>query len=206
MNARDHWEAVYRNAAPDAVSWYRPHLETSLDLIRRAANDPSAAILDVGGGESTLVDDLIASGYENLAVLDVSATALDVTSTRLGATAEQVRWIASDVTAVSLPQHSIDVWHDRAVFHFLTEAEDRAAYVRNLLHCMRPGGHVIVAAFGPEGPARCSGLPVVRHDCGTLQRELGPRFVAMERREELHLTPGGKTQQFIYCLFREESL
>jgi SAM-dependent methyltransferase len=201
VSVRDHWEEVYRRTAADAVSWYRPHLEISLDLIRRAASDRDAAILDVGGGESTLVDDLVASGYRNLAVLDVSPTALEVTKKRLGAAAGQVRWIASDATAVTLPQHSVDVWHDRAVFHFLTEAEDRTAYVRNLLHCVRPGGHVIIGVFGPEGPVRCSGLPVVRYDCEALHRELGGSFVKLETREELHSTPRGFTQQFVYCLF-----
>ena len=201
-SARDHWEAVYLDTAPDAVSWYRPHLEISFDMIRRAVGNPDLAILDVGGGESTLVNDLIAAGYRNVAVLDVSPTALEVTKKRLGAAAAQVRWIAGDVTAVSLPQHSVDVWHDRAVFHFLTEPEDRAAYVRNLLHCVRPGGHVIIGAFGPDGPVRCSGLPVVRYDPEAMHRELGGSFVKLETREELHFTPRGIAQQFVYCLFR----
>jgi SAM-dependent methyltransferase len=200
VSVRDHWEEIYRRTAADAVSWYRPHLEISLDLIRRAASGRDAAILDVGGGESTLVDDLVASGYRNLAVLDVSPTALEVTKKRLGAAAGQVR----DATAVTLPQHSVDVWHDRAVFHFLTEAEDRTAYVRNLLHCVRPGGHVIIGVFGPEAPVRCSGLPVVRYDCEALHRELGSSFVELEARKELHFTPRGIAQQFVYCLFRLE--
>jgi SAM-dependent methyltransferase len=202
VNARDHWEKVYQNTAPNAVSWYRPHLETSLELIRLAADGPEATILDVGGGESTLVEDLIASGYRNLAVLDVSATALEVAKKRAGAGAGRIRWIEGDVTALKLPRHSIDVWHDRAVFHFLTEAKDREAYVQNLLYAVRPGEHVIIGIFGPDGPVRCSGLPVVRYDAGSLLRELGGSFVLVESREELHLTPRGITQQFVYCHFR----
>ena len=205
MNARDYWEAIYHNPAADAGSWYRPHLETSLEMIRGATGNSQAAILDVGGGESTLVDDLIAAGYENVAVLDISDTALERAKKRLGSAAERVGWISGDVTDLLLPQHSIDVWHDRAVFHFLTAAEERAAYVRGLLACVRPGGHAIVAAFGPDGPERCSGLRVVRYDCTALQRELGASVVTVESREEIHLTPDGKAQQFIYCRFRVET-
>lgn len=202
MSTKNHWDAVYRHTAPDAVSWYRPHLEISFDLIKRAASDLSSAILDVGGGESTLVDDLIACGYQNVAVLDISPTALDVTKQRLGAAAERVCWIAGDVTAMSLPQHPIDVWHDRAVFHFLTEAEERAAYIRNLLHSVRPGGHVIIGGFGPKGPPRCSGLPVVGYDSRSLHHELGSSLLLVETREEMHLTPWNTTQPFVYCHFR----
>ncbi len=201
MGTSDHWDAVYRRKAPDAVSWYRPHLEVSLELIKRAANDSSAAILDVGGGESTLVDDLVALGFGNVTVLDISAIALDVIKVRLGNLAERVRWIAGDVTVVSLPQLSVDVWHDRAVFHFLTEPEKRAAYVRNMLDCVRPGGHVIIGVFGPDGPVQCSGLPVLRYDAEALRREFGSSFMLLDTREELHLTPWGTTQQFVYCHF-----
>ena len=203
VNVREHWEGVYRSNSPGSVSWYQPHLETSFEMIRRVAEDVDSAILDVGGGESTLVDDLIAAGYRNISVSDISTTALDVTKKRLGAAAEGVRWIAGDVTAaLSVPQDSVDLWHDRAVFHFLTEAEDRAAYIRNMRRCMRPGGHVIIGTFGPEGPTRCSGLPVVRYDSTLMQRELGTEFSLVETREEMHLTPGGATQQFVYSCFK----
>ena len=147
------------------------------------------------------MDDLVAAGYGNVTVLDISPTALGVTKKRLGGAAERVRWIAGDVTTFSLPRHSIGVWHDRAVFHFLTGAVDRAAYVRNLLHCVRPNGHVIIGAFGPDGPVRCSGLPVVRYDAESLHRELGSSFLLMETRKELHFTPSGTAQQFVYCRF-----
>jgi ubiquinone/menaquinone biosynthesis C-methylase UbiE len=202
MSAKDHWEAVYRRTAPDALSWYRAHLEISLELIMRAASSSSTAILDVGGGESTLVDDLAASGFETLTVLDISSMALEVTKSRLGNLAERVCWIAGDVTTVSLPRHSIDIWHDRAVFHFLTGTEERAAYVRNMLSCVRPGGEVIIGVFGPESPRRCSGLPIVRYDAEALRREFGDSFMLLETREELHVTPRGAVQQFVYCHFR----
>jgi SAM-dependent methyltransferase len=199
VDARAHWETVYRTKAPQAVSWYRAHLEVSFGFIARAAPGPSASIIDVGGGESTLVDDLLRSGYENLTVLDVSATALDATRQRLGPDAGRVQWVQADVTTAPLPPRSFDVWHDRAVFHFLTKQEDRAAYVRQVLHAVRPGGHVIVSTFGPEGPERCSGLDVVRYDAAELHDQFGRSFRLIESTKELHVTPWGSTQQFLYC-------
>ena len=200
MDARAHWEKVYHGKPPDAFSWYRPHLETSLDLIERAAADRSASILDVGGGESTLVDDLLARGYHNVTVLDISPTALEVTKARLGPLAEQVHWIAAGLLeAAFLARHSYDIWHDRAVFHFLTSDDERAAYVQQALRAVKPGGHVIVSTFGPEGPQRCSGLDVVRYDAGSLHDQFGRRFQLLESRQELHRTPCGTTQQFLYC-------
>ncbi len=206
MNTSDYWDEVYRTTAPDAVSWYRPHLEISLDMIRQAASGLGSAILDVGGGESTLADDLISAGFAHVTVLDISPAALEGAKKRLGAAADHIRWIAADLTKPSLPHHcpnhSIDLWHDRAVFHFLTEAGDRAAYVRNLLHCVRPGGHAVIGTFGPDAPPVCSGLPLMRYDSNSLCRELGSSFVMTETREELHLTPSGTVQQFVYCSFR----
>ena len=204
MNTGAHWEEVYNTKAPDAVSWYRPHMETSLALIERAAATPSASIIDVGAGESTLVDDLLARGYRNVTVLDISQTALAVTRERLGSAAGQIDWLIADVTQVSLPGRSYDVWHDRAVFHFLTEPEQRAAYVRNVAHAVKPGGHVIVSTFGPEGPVKCSGLEVARYDAPSLHAQFGRRFQLIESSEELHRTPFGTTQQFLYCYCRVE--
>jgi ubiquinone/menaquinone biosynthesis C-methylase UbiE len=205
MDAQHHWETIYRTKAADAVSWYRPHLEISLKLIERAAASRSASIIDVGGGESTLVDDLLKRGFQNLAVLDISATALDVTKGRLGqALANRVTWIEGDVTKVNLPRHSFDVWHDRAVFHFLTAAADRIAYVRTVRHAMRPGGFVIVSTFGPDGPMGCSGLSVARYDAETLHGEFGNGFRLVEGSKEMHHTPWGAAQQFIYCFCRVE--
>lgn len=198
MNDKEHWEGVYRSKSHDAVSWYRPHLETSLRLIWRASSDAQSSIIDAGGGASTLVDDLIAAGYQNLTVVDISASALEITKRRLGPAAEGVRWIVADVRTVSLPSHSIDVWHDRAVFHFLTSLEDRRAYVQNVLRSVRPGGHVIIASFGSGGPERCSGLPVVRYNPASLQSELGNSLPVIETLEEVHRTPWGAAQQFIY--------
>jgi 2-polyprenyl-3-methyl-5-hydroxy-6-metoxy-1,4-benzoquinol methylase len=175
MNVQTHWEKIYIEKARDAVSWYRPHLETSLELIERAAPDFSASIIDVGGGESTLVDDLLASGYKNVTVLDVSQTAIDVTKKRLGEASERVKWLVADITNARLDRCGYDVWHDRAVFHFLTTIDERTAYVRQVAHAVKPGGHVIVSTFGPEGPTKCSGLDVVRYDAESLHKEFGVR-------------------------------
>ena len=202
MDTKSHWESIYLTKAPDAVSWYRPHLEISLDLIQRAAAPRSATIVDVGAGESTLVDDLLARGYSNLAVLDISPTALAVTRERLGSAADHVRWICADATRVPLARHRFDLWHDRAVFHFLTSPQGRAAYVESVLYAVRPGGHVIVSAFGPEGPTRCSGLDVMRYDAEALHGQFGGSFRLLESSEQVHRTPWGAAQQFTYCYCR----
>ncbi|WP_250478265.1 class I SAM-dependent methyltransferase [Caballeronia sp. INML1] len=204
MDSKEHWEEVYRSKAPDAVSWYRPHLETSLRLISESAPDRSAAIIDVGGGESTLVDDLLQYGYRNLTVLDLSAVALDTTKRRLGANAEQITWVASDILMVDLPAHHYDVWHDRAVFHFLSEASERAAYIRVLTNALKPGGHVVIGTFGPGGPNRCSGLDVRRYDAQQLSNEFGAGFELVTSTIEDHHTPAGSAQQFLYCCFRKQ--
>jgi 2-polyprenyl-3-methyl-5-hydroxy-6-metoxy-1,4-benzoquinol methylase len=202
MDTKSHWDKVYTTKAPDAVSWYRKHLETSLALIERAADARSASIIDVGGGESTLVDDLLLRGYTNIAILDISQAAIDVTKSRLGLAAEQVHWLVADITKVELEPRAYDVWHDRAVFHFLTAPEQRTAYVRQVARSVKPGGHVIVSAFGPEGPTKCSGLEVMRYDADSLHREFGTRFRLVESSTELHHTPFEATQQFLYCYCR----
>jgi 2-polyprenyl-3-methyl-5-hydroxy-6-metoxy-1,4-benzoquinol methylase len=204
MDAKSHWEKVYATKSPDAVSWYRAHLETSLALIERAAGAHSASIIDVGGGESTLVDDLLARGYENITVLDISQTAIDVTKKRLGLPAEQIHWLVTDVTDAQLERGAYDVWHDRAVFHFLTASEQRAAYIRQVANAVKPGGHVIVSTFGPEGPSKCSGLDVIRYDAESLHNQFGVRFRLVESSKELHSTPFGTTQQFLFCYCRVE--
>ena len=202
MDAKSHWEKVYGTKAPDAVSWYAPHLARSLALIESASPDRLASIIDIGGGESTLVDDLLAHGYHNLTILDVSQTALDITKARLGEAGERIHWACADVTQADLPAHSFDVWHDRAVFHFLIEPEQRKAYVQLAARAVRPGGHVIVSTFGPEGPTTCSGLDVARYDADSLHHEFGRRFELVESSKELHKTPFGTTQQFLYCYCR----
>lgn len=199
MDSRQHWEQVYRTKRPTEVSWYAPHLETSLRLIEVAAPDRDAAIIDVGGGEATLIDDLLDRGYRHVSILDVSATALDVARDRLGERAAGVEWLSGDVLTFPIPRHKYDVWHDRAVFHFLTDPDHRAAYVRQVARAVKPGGHVIVATFGPEGPTKCSGLDVVRYGPDALHDEFGPAFRLMRHETELHRTPAGAIQQFTYC-------
>jgi 2-polyprenyl-3-methyl-5-hydroxy-6-metoxy-1,4-benzoquinol methylase len=198
MDSRTHWEKIYGEKAPNAVSWYRPHLETSLSLIERVASRDSV-IIDVGGGESTLVDDLLSHGHENVTVLDVSQTAIEANKTRLGKASGRVHWLVADITKAQLAQSAYDVWHDRAVFHFLTAPNDRVAYVRQAARAVKPGGHVIVSTFGPEGPNKCSGLDVVRYDAESLHREFGVHFRLLESTKELHQTPFGTIQQFLYC-------
>ena len=199
MDAKTHWEKVYQTMAPDAVSWYSPHLATSLALIERIAGARSASIMDVGGGESTLVDDLLARGYQRVTVLDVSPTAIALATERLGSAAEQVCWVVADITEIKLEPHIFDLWHDRAVFHFLTTYEERVAYVRQVARSVKPGGHVIISTFGSEGPRKCSGLAVMRYESRALHREFGARFRLIESSTELHHTPFGTTQQFLYC-------
>jgi 2-polyprenyl-3-methyl-5-hydroxy-6-metoxy-1,4-benzoquinol methylase len=198
MGSQSHWDRIYADKAPTAVSWYRPHLETSLSLIERVTSKESA-IIDVGGGESTLVDDLLLHGFRNITVLEISQTAIEVNKKRLRDRSEHVHWLVADITKAELPHSSYDVWHDRAVFHFLTDQSDRAAYVRQVASAVRIGGHVIVSTFGSEGPTKCSGLAVVRYDAESLHREFGVHFRLLESVKELHQTPFGTVQQFLYC-------
>jgi len=199
MDARQHWERVYRTKRPTEVSWYAPHLDVSLRIIEEAAPERGSRIIDVGGGEATLVDDLLDLGYRHLSVLDVSATALDVAKARLGERAGAVDWLCGDVTTFPFAHHQYDLWHDRAVFHFLTDPKDRAAYILQVTHAVQPGGHVIVATFGPEGPTKCSGLEVVRYDPAALHDQFGRNFRLLRHLTEIHQTPAGAAQQFTYC-------
>ena len=199
MSTQNHWEQVYQTQAPDAVSWFRPHLERSLALIEKTASNRAMSVIDVGGGESTLVDDLLRVGYRDLSVLDISQVAIDATRLRLGPASDAVTWWVADVTQVALPTARYDVWHDRAVFHFLTDDTQRKAYLRLVMRAVKPGGHVIVATFGPEGPTQCSGLDVVRYNSEGLHSEFGDAFQLIESATEVHQTPFGTTQQFLYC-------
>lgn len=201
MDLQEYWERVYASKRPDEVSWFRLHLETSLALIERARLPLSAAILDVGAGASTLIDDLLARGYHNITALDVSHSALDVARRRLGAASQKICWIEADITRAEMPVQAFDIWHDRAVFHFLTSREERQEYVRMAVAAIKPGGRLIIATFGAAGPSKCSGLDVVRYDAAGLARELGGRFRLTDSFEELHRTPAGTTQQFLYCDF-----
>lgn len=199
MNTDEHWDHIYATKAPDQVSWYCPHLNASLELVERASVSHRAAIIDVGGGESTFVDDLLTRGYEDISVLDISQTAIDASKRRLGKDAQRVEWITGDIREIELPPSQFELWHDRAVFHFLTNASDREAYIRQVVHAVKRGGHVIIGTFGPEGPTRCSGLDVVRYDADSLYHEFGRRFRLLESTKQLHRTPIGTVQQFLYC-------
>lgn len=199
MENKDHWEHVYQTKSADSVSWFQEHAQRSLELIKSIQASHASSIIDVGGGASTLVDDLMADGYENLAVLDLSAHALAVARKRLGDKGDRVRWIVGDICSVALPAQAFDIWHDRAVFHFLTDPADRRAYVEQVMRCVKPGGHVIVATFGPEGPDKCSGLPVERYSPEGLHGEFGSAFQLIEHASEAHRTPMGHIQHFIYC-------
>ena len=202
MDPHTHWEQVYRDKRPDEVSWYRPHLERSLEFIRSQHLPADARIVDIGGGASTLVDDLLAAGFRNLAVVDLAPAALGVGRERLGPRAAMVDWIEGDVTTPLFGDATVDFWHDRAVFHFLTDAAARAAYLAQVHRSVKPGGHVMVATFGLDGPERCSGLPVARYDAAGIHAVFGDAFVKVDEASEVHATPWGSSQAFVYCFCR----
>jgi 2-polyprenyl-3-methyl-5-hydroxy-6-metoxy-1,4-benzoquinol methylase len=201
MGSQTHWENVYRTKSPEQTSWYQPHLQTSLEWISQAAPGRSASIIDVGGGESTLAADLVALGYRNITVLDLSESAIEKSQNRLGDAAQQIKWLVTDVTEAALPPRSYDLWHDRALFHFLTGPGQRRAYVRRLVSSLRPKGHAVIATFGHDGPQKCSGLATNRYDAQSLLRELGPDFQLARSSLVDHQTPSGATQKFLYCHF-----
>ena len=187
---------------PDEVGWYAPHLTTSLAWIDELHPSLDAPMIDVGGGVSTLVDDLLARGYRNITVLDISGEALCVAKARLGRSAEQVTWIEGDITEVDLPPKHFEVWHDRAVFHFLVKHEQRSMYLSQLNGSIRSGGRLIIGTFATDAPPRCSGLPVERYSEDKLQETLGPKWSLIRTQRELHLTPGGVEQMYLYCELR----
>lgn len=203
MEKKEHWENVYATKSQDQMSWYRDHLDNSLKLILQTGVEKDAAIIDVGGGSSTLVDDLLDRGFSDVFVLDISGTAIAKSKERLGASGQMVNWIVADITEADLPDDRFDVWHDRAVFHFLTDAADRRKYVDLVMRALKPGGHLIVASFGLAGPQKCSGLDVVRYSPETMHGEFGEQFALVESVDETHNTPFGTTQEFIYCYFRK---
>lgn len=203
MQSKSHWENVYATKDITQVSWFQQHPELSLQFIEQTGVDKAGQIIDVGGGASTLVDDLLANGYDNVTVLDISGAALQVAQQRLGQLASKVTWLEASIIEAQLPENFYDVWHDRAVFHFLTRAEDRARYVEAVRLSVKTGGHVIVATFGLEGPLRCSGLAVVRYSPDSLHDEFGDSFEIVDTTSELHHTPFGAEQKFIYCYCRK---
>jgi 2-polyprenyl-3-methyl-5-hydroxy-6-metoxy-1,4-benzoquinol methylase len=199
METKTHWEEVYETKESTEVSWFQKHPELSLQFIEGTGVDNSAQVIDVGGGASTLVDDLLNRDYQNITVLDISAAALQVAQARIGSQANVVTWLEADITQVQLPEQFYDVWHDRAVFHFLTHAADRQKYVEAVMHSVKAGGHVIVATFGIDGPTRCSGLEIVRYNPASLHDEFGDNFYLVHSTSEAHATPFGTEQKFIYC-------
>ena len=199
-----HWDRVYATKGEAEVSWFQDSPSTSLAMIRAANSEREAAIVDIGGGASRLVDVLLQDGYRNVSVLDLSANALDAAKKRIGTAASMVHWIVADATTWQ-PAKTYDVWHDRAAFHFLTDPRDRAAYAERLRSAVAPNGHVIIATFAPDGPEKCSGLPVQRHDSASLAAELGPDFELVETRSETHRTPWDSTQAFQFSRFRRRS-
>lgn len=202
MHLQQHWENVYHTTDSSSVSWYSPHLETSLQLVRQLVPALDTAILDVGSGASILPDDLLAAGYGNLTLLDISQQALDIVQQRLGSSAQYINWLVGNVLDVALPAGHYGLWHDRAVFHFLTSRQDRQRYVQQALHAIKPGGYIIMATFGMKGPEQCSGLDVMRYDADSLYGEFGSAFQPLGSLTTGHQTPAGKVQEFLYCYCR----
>lgn len=201
-DSKTHWEKVYASKPADTVSWYQPTAETSLRLIQETGVAKTGAILDVGGGASTLVDGLLREGYRRVTVLDLSMEALRTAQLRLGDRKTEVDWIEADITTVQLPENTYDIWHDRAVFHFLLDPHQRQAYVRAVQRSVRDNGHVIVATFAEDGPEKCSGLSVKRYSADTLHDEFGGSFALVHHEQEPHKTPLGTIQNFVYCYCR----
>jgi SAM-dependent methyltransferase len=202
VEKKAHWEQVYGTRMPEKTGWYKPRLDTSLDWIASLGFDRTEPVIDVGGGASTLVDDLVDEGYESITVLDISEAALDASKRRLGSQSQLIMWLPVDVTAYPLPENRFVLWHDRAVFHFLTEAEEREAYCRNLRRALKPGAYAVIGTFAPDAPPKCSGLPVQRYDAAALSATLGDDFTLLREQQEMHVTPGGVEQLYQYCLFQ----
>jgi len=202
MDSAQPWGHIYATKRSSEVSWYQSDPDTSISLIQRVAPDAHSVIADVGGGASTLVDGLLNAGYRNLTVLDISEVALAESRRRLGERASQVVWVHGDVLQAHLPSDGIDLWCDRALFHFFTNANDRSAYAGQVRRALRTGGHLLVATFAEDGPRRCSGLDVARYSASTLRSEFGEDFELVRDEHEDHITPAGVHQAFLYCLFR----
>lgn len=203
FNVKHHWENVYQGKKPAEVSWYQTDPIVSLEMIALTGIGHADKIIDVGGGASILVDKLLDKGFKNPTVLDISFNAVDYARQRLGKRAGSVSWMEADILQAELP-YIYDLWHDRAVFHFLTSLEDRKKYIKMMEKAVRPDGHVIIATFALEGPLKCSGLQVERYSPEKLQHELGDQFLLVKNVEEVHITPAQTKQKFIYCYFRKE--
>ena len=201
VDRKAHWEAVYEQKSETEVSWFQETPEVSLELITALAPTLGSAIIDMGGGASRLVDELVKRDYRDLTVLDLAQAALQAAQTRLGAQAAKVTWIAADATQWR-PARTYDLWHDRAAFHFLTDPADRARYVERVTAALNPGGHAIIATFALDGPEKCSGMPIVRYDAAGLSAELGDAFALIETRTQAHATPWGSLQKFQVSILR----
>jgi SAM-dependent methyltransferase len=204
MDRTEHWDRIYERRSPLEVSWYEPTPSISIRRVREAVAGGARSLLDIGGGASTLVDEALELGLDRIAVLDISERALNTSRGRLGSSADQVEWIVGDVTAVD-DVGMFDVWHDRAVFHFLTDHLDQERYVSLCERTVAPGGSAIMATFAPDGPEMCSGLPVQRYDPATLAERCGPRFELLDSERHTHMTPREVEQRFIYASFRRAS-
>lgn len=203
MKPKEHWENIYAGKSSSEVSWYKPHLDPSLSLVSKMGLSPTSRIIDVGAGTSTLVDDLLDQKFSEITILDISEKALDISKKRLGQKASQVTWIGTDITSAKLPMNHYDLWHDRAVFHFLTHSDDRAKYIETIKSSLKVGGNLILATFNLNGPLKCSGLDVVRYSPQTLSNELGKVFKLIESFDETHQTPFKTVQSFVYCWFKK---
>lgn len=200
QNRKDHWERIYQKHSPTEVGWYQSYPERSLKLIYNTGADTDSSIIDVGGGTSTLAKHLLDKGYEKLAVLDISGNSIERAKSQLDEKSREINWIEADVTKFSFTEQ-YDIWHDRAVFHFLTKAEDRKGYITSLNQALKLNGHLIIATFSLDAPPKCSGLSVVRYSSETLQSELGDNFILAEAVVEDHVTPSWVKQNFIFCRF-----
>lgn len=202
MDRKEHWEQIYQTKEGTQVSWYQSVPQTSLELIKGMELKKDAEIIDVGGGDSLLVDFLIDQGFSNVTVLDISEKALARARRRLGNNAGKVTWIVADATEFR-PQRKFDLWHDRATFHFLTRNEQKGNYLQVLRSCIDPGGNVILATFSEKGPTRCSGIEITQYSTKELERILAPDFKTLECRNVPHQTPSGSVQDFSFCSFRK---
>jgi 2-polyprenyl-3-methyl-5-hydroxy-6-metoxy-1,4-benzoquinol methylase len=205
MGHKKHWEQIYSAKPAEQLGWYKAHLDVSLGWIIELGLDKDAQIIDIGGGASTLVDDLLTKGYQSITVLDLSKNALSLAKTRLKERAALVTWIEDDITSVDLPAHHYDLWHDRAVFHFLTEPEQQQSYLSNLQKALKPGGHLIIGAFALEAPPTCSGLPVQRYSYERINEMLGKEFKIQRYYKKQHVTPGGVEQMYLHCHFVKQT-
>ena len=205
LTRQTHWDAVYSEKGEAQTSWFRPHLDESLRLIDALDLPRDLPVIDIGGGRATLVDDLLLRDFGDVSVLDLSAVAMAETQQRLGAQAHPVHWIVGDVTHTDFPAAHYALWHDRAVFHFLTDADDQQRYVAAARSAVRPGGYLVIGTFAADGPERCSGFAVARYDATTLAAQFAPCFTLITESRDVHHTPSGNEQAFTYVVLQRRS-